>query len=195
MRAFLSINLDSSVRDAMGRIQEQLAQRSRAIRWIPAENCHLTLKFFGEIPESVIPVMAEAMGPAAAGIPSFPLQIGGLGTFPPRGAPAIVWIGVQRGEANLVALEQAVREALVKAEIGFDRKPFTPHITIGRAKRGERAHCDLEPYRTVAAAEMRVEAIHLMQSTLNPQGAVYAERARYALGDEERTPGIVIPNE
>ena len=48
MRCFLALLLDDETRDKLAAIQRRLAQPGDGIRWVRAENHHLTLQFLGE---------------------------------------------------------------------------------------------------------------------------------------------------
>ena len=73
IRAFLAIELPDVLRPGLAQVQEEL-QRSRAdVRWVPVSNIHLTLKFFGNVPDDEIEALAQAARQAAA--EAAPLQL------------------------------------------------------------------------------------------------------------------------
>ena len=81
--------------------QRQLAALLRdsgrlSLKWIRPEHMHLTLAFLGEIDPLRGAAVVDAMSqPIEA--PPFAIAFGGLGVFPPRGAPRVLWLGLVSG--------------------------------------------------------------------------------------------------
>lgn len=103
------------------------------VGWVPPQNLHLTLKFLGWVSADAVPGIEGALRPLAARAP-FHMHLRGVGAFPPRGKPRVIWVGLQQGADDLRALAQDVEGAL--ENIGFSRevRPFHPHLTLGRVK-------------------------------------------------------------
>jgi 2'-5' RNA ligase len=74
-------------------LQARLASGVSSARWTPTEQIHLTVKFLGDVPESVLPDVCDAVSQIAERIASFDLEIRGAGVFPPHGQVNIVWAG------------------------------------------------------------------------------------------------------
>jgi len=138
------------------------------------EGCHLTLVFLGETPAGELPRIEAALT-AAAPIPPFELRLGRPGTFGGQ-RPRVLHTGVLGDVAALAVLQRRVADALDHTE----ERPFSPHITLARVPRPDRATGE-----AIAAALVRplaaetpaltVERVSLMQSDLRPGGAVYSE--------------------
>ena len=94
MRLFFALDVDESARaailDEQRRIARTLAHESTP-RWIAAEQLHLTLVFLGEVPDSTVLGLIEGCR-LPLDVPSFELALKGLGVFPPRGDPRILWL-------------------------------------------------------------------------------------------------------
>jgi 2'-5' RNA ligase len=177
MRLFIAINIDPSLKAPLGAIQEKLKATRAPVSWVKVDNLHFTLKFLGEVAESRVPALREVFGRSLAGVPSFPLALGGLGTFPPTARPRVIWIGVQRGAAEVERLRGRVEEMLVPLGFPREARPFHPHLTLGRVKQGGRLDALHECLRRMEAGEvgrMQVASVELMQSRLHPAGAIYA---------------------
>jgi len=182
IRAFLSINLPNEMLDSIRQFQEKVGPEVHGIRWTRPENCHFTLKFLGETPVDVLPRIEKSLTPLLNELSPFSLELYGVGQFPPRGAPSVIWIGVNKGSSAVAILEQRIREALVENDIHFDKKKFKPHLTIGRAMRKQRASVRaLRDYSEHSFGTFEVESFHLMQSTLGQEGSVYTERIHFPL--------------
>src|SRR3954469_1304828 len=116
MRLFVAIALDEAARTAIAREQERIAAEirargSRMPRPVDARHMPLTLAFIGEVPEP----RADAIAAACAGTldhAPFAVAFGGVGAFPPRGAPRVLWLGVTDGAAELVALQKILASRL-----------------------------------------------------------------------------------
>ncbi|MDX9753294.1 MAG: RNA 2',3'-cyclic phosphodiesterase [bacterium] len=180
MRAFISINLSPTIQAQIRDVQAALRDSVRGIRWTAPENCHLTLKFLGEFPESCLPTLGQVLDPVAAQFSPFSLEFGTFGTFPPRGPVSIVWLGLTKGESTVRALEEEMGKALHQAGIAFDKKQFVPHLTIGRAQRNQTAYFNGKSVPAHSGFDpLRVEAFYAMQSELTPQGPIYTPRLRF----------------
>ena len=185
MRAFLSIHLSEIVQTRVEQLQSQLAAELPGVRWTRPANCHLTLKFFGDIDSSIENAIAARLPALVEQFSPFTVEFKGVGQFPPRGPLSVLWVGVDCGAAALVALENAVREALDVASIKFDAKPFKPHLTIGRAPHGRKIYLrSQQKYAAWSVGTMNIDGISLMQSVLDPHGAIYTERQRFAFAPQ-----------
>lgn len=182
MRAFIGIEVTDEVRAALTDAQKKLARCPAKVKWVRPANMHLTLKFLGDVDEPTVARVKAAMADAAGGGP-FAFAVRGLGTFPPRGAPRVVWAGVSGGADAATKLQARLEDAL--RPMGFEKeRSFVPHLTIGRVKdpKGAReltamVECDAgTKFGLCTAAEMV-----LFESTLTPQGAIYGAVARQAL--------------
>ncbi|MDP2840106.1 MAG: RNA 2',3'-cyclic phosphodiesterase, partial [Syntrophales bacterium] len=165
------------------RIQDRLRKLIRGdLRWIRPEGIHLTLKFFGDVPENAVADISAVAGPAAAAVGPFELAIGGAGVFPDPIRPRVVWLGMNGEVARLVAFQQRLERAL--GETGFppEERPFRPHLTLGRVKspKGLTGIAEaLEKGETVTTGSFTASGISLFQSDLTPRGAVYTRLAEY----------------
>src|SRR6266849_3358963 len=117
MRLFVAIDLDDAAREAIGAEQQKLrkilgeAGRSSP-RWARPEQMHLTLVFLGEITDAA---RASAIVDAMQGdipVAPFTMVFGGVGAFPPRGAPSVLWIGVSAGASEVAEVQRRVVERL-----------------------------------------------------------------------------------
>jgi 2'-5' RNA ligase len=145
------------------------------VKWVPAHQFHFTLKFFGEIAAEEAQRAAEALLGVGAATAPFELEVAGLGAFPEPARPSVLWAGVGRGRERLVDLAGRVEEAMVRAGFPREKRPFRPHLTLGRVREGAAV-----PQAVVAALRgggsfgaWRVERLVLMRSELLPAGPRY----------------------
>ena len=163
MRLFVAIELSDAVKDALIEAQNRMFDRGVRGSFTPEENLHLTLAFIGEYPDA-LPVV-DAL--SAVSCSAFELAPDGLGCF-----GDLWWAGLRASPA-LDALAQRVRYALAEQGIPFDRKRFSPHITLLRRAKGVMPPLHLTP------AAMTVEAFTLMRSDRGKNGMIYTPLARF----------------
>lgn len=177
VRAFVALELPESVRRAVGDLQARLRPRLGSIRLAPPEGAHLTLRFLGDTTPAQVEDLRGSLARAAAGCPACDVRVRGLGTFPDRGSPRVLWLGLELPEPVL-ALQAASERAAVAA--GFPRadRAFAPHLTLGRWRERDRRP-ELPPADLGLA---RVEALVLFRSELRPEGARHTPLARFPLG-------------
>ena len=146
--------------------------------WVAPDNVHLTLKFLGNVETARLGEIERALAAAAATRAAFDLDIHGLGAFPTRLRPRVLWAGVGAGAAEAAGVAAAVDEAL--AALGFAReaRPFAAHVTLGRV-REPRANPRLAEALDAGApfGRQRVARVSLVRSELSPRGARYTELA------------------
>ena len=138
---------------------------------MPPAQRHLTLRFFEELPEESLEDIRRAAGAVAAGVPRFTLELEGLGCFPGRGPAKVIWAGCGAGGEALVALASAISRALSSRGFPGDARPFSPHLTLARARNrhGSSAVAAIQRRGAVAAGPLgrvRVDRLLLIHSTL-----------------------------
>lgn len=138
MRLFVAVPIPAEVRAEMTAwVPRAAALVGDAVRWNPPEQWHLTVVFLGEVPDESLPTVIAAGNDALSDAAALTLQMRGGGRFGDR----VLWAGLAAG--GLVALSGRLRDRLRAAGIGFDDKPFRPHLTLARARSGRSV--DLRP--------------------------------------------------
>jgi 2'-5' RNA ligase len=152
---------------------------ARAIRWTRPEQIHLTLNFLGAIASPRLPEMESALQAACEGHRRHSVRVAGLGCFPNRSRPRILWAGLAGDLQPLEKLKKAVDAAFLACGCVGEDRPFQAHLTIGRvsdlnaAGRREVAEA-LATEQDRDFGEWEVGTVDLMQSVLSPQGAAYS---------------------
>ncbi|BBO86944.1 RNA 2',3'-cyclic phosphodiesterase [Desulfosarcina ovata] len=176
LRAFVAVPLPAPVIDFLQQIQQQLHSPMINVRWVRPENIHLTLKFLGDIEPSQVPVIGAQLDAAAVSMPAFTLNARGVGVFPNRRKPRVLWVGLDGETGMLKMLQTTVETAL--AAVGFkkEKRAFRAHLTIGRPRKRmdpDDLGGSLDRLQTAALAPFRVGRVCLYQSVLKPSGAEY----------------------
>lgn len=181
MRLFAGIPVPEQARSDIVPILRDLQSRNWPVRWVRPEGIHLTLKFFGSVPDDLADRLIPALATAADGIGPIPISCSGLGSFPSGRRAKVIWMGVE-SPASLELLQDAVERACVPLGFPVEGRPFRPHITLGRVKEGERL-----PVEAVGDLEQEVaipflaDQLILFQSQPGRGGSVYAHRHTFAL--------------
>jgi len=168
-RLFVGVELPASCRATLHSLDPHLT----GLRWLPEEQFHLTLSFLGKVDTPAEEQLRAALHEVR--VPPFFLPVYGVGVFNVRGQPSVVWAGVGKGHPHLFTLHRSVQDAVLRAGLEPDLKPFHPHITIGRAKGISRQM--LQPFiRQYAEADLglfEVKGFALFSSVLSPMGAIH----------------------
>jgi 2'-5' RNA ligase len=186
LRLFIGIPPAKSVENHLESILARLRPKSRDVKWVPAENIHLTLKFLGTIEESMVISITDVLQKASGNYRTFTLTLSGVGVFPNVRSPRVVWVGMNESSV-LTELQADIEDGL--ASLGFERekRKYTAHLTLGRFKssRGKSILKEkIETYRERVTGSFDVGTISLMKSDLGPSGAKYTRVAEARLGKE-----------
>ncbi len=209
IRAFVAVELNEELRAAVSRLQSLIREeigrelRRRApgarIQWTRPESLHLTLKFLGDIAEEQLDKIQQAIAMAAEGHQSFAVTMKGIGVFPDLRAPRVIWVGLDGPDAQgsqpikpapLVDLAKSIDDALAALDFAPERRPFSPHLTLGRIKEhgrevGQALTATGLLMQHAPAGILPVRTVVLMRSELRPTGSLYTRLCEAPL----RNPG------
>lgn len=149
-------------------------------RWVQAEQMHLTLRFIGEVDGGIFQEIKDALAGVKA--PRFSLQVKGLGVFPPRKTPRVLWAGVAP-EEEISALRNRIENLLVGMGLAPEGRKYSPHITLARLH-GTPIHKlgrFLAGNNLFATEPFPVSEFHLYSSELSSKGAFHTIEASYPL--------------
>jgi RNA 2',3'-cyclic 3'-phosphodiesterase len=131
VRCFVALDLPAAVQNHLAAISRPLRDRYD-IRWVPAEQLHLTLVFAGELDDEAAGDLVGIVEELE--LPPMQLQLARLGHFPPRGIPRVVWAGLDGDAAAVTALHDELSAKASHLGIEREKRGFTPHVTLGRVK-------------------------------------------------------------
>jgi 2'-5' RNA ligase len=181
MRTFIAIEIPEPLKQNLDRSMDLLRSEMKdgLIRWVRTKSMHLTLRFLGEIEQVQVRTVQQVLDEVAVRFSTFALDIAGFGCFPNSRRPRVIWAGIKPASSELLRLEAEV--AIRMEGIGFERerREFHPHLTLGRVRKGM-SRDDLELISRWAqdsqigtVGRFEVEAISLIHSVLQPDGATY----------------------
>ena len=181
IRSFVAVELSGEIKEKLRSLSSRLQKGASFFpvrpSWVNSDNIHITLKFLGNVDESRIGEIKESMNLIAARAAPFTLSAAGLGVFPNRRQPRILWVGITEGKDILVALQKEIERKF--EGLGFEReqRPFHPHLTIARLKylKGTAALLQVADQHQPLSelGEWHVTEMVLFKSVLKPDGAVY----------------------
>ena len=176
IRAFAALELDQELRDRLAWAADSLRGAAAGVRWVAPEAIHLTLRFLGPSQADQLERMKPALAAAAGACPPLAASVRGASMFPERGAPRVLWVGLEAPPA-LLTLQAACEEAARRAGYEAERRPFRAHLTLGRWR--ERAPRPALPALDLGSTMLR--RLVLFRSELRPQGARHTPLEGFAL--------------
>ena len=189
LRAFIALELPTFLQDAI-RISTASLQKKLGldlIRWTPAHNVHLTLKFLGDVSPANMDILKQMLTMESAQHSAFDIHVEGIGSFPNPKRPRVLWVGLN-APATLSSLARGIETASAKLGYPTEERGFSPHLTIGRVRQNAPT-TDLQKIRT-ALEEIKVgnlgmahiDAVNLYKSELQSSGSVYTRLFSAPLG-------------
>ncbi len=180
IRVFIAAPIPLPAKLVLTQVIENLGGKiPSGVRWVNPDGIHLTIKFLGDVPPEEIVGITEAMFLAAAKISPFDVGLSGVGVFPNKREPRVLWAGVDGDLATLTQLQESTEQELAAAGYPKDRRRFNPHLTLGRvrAQSSEHTRRSIGPmvtsHQMPASDSWTVESVELIQSHLGPEGATY----------------------
>lgn len=204
VRLFIAVPLPQPVRDLVRTVVTELSEEPWPIRWISADNAHLTLNFIGEVPPERAELLRLALPPVVARHERFRVRTAELGVFPNQRRPRVLWLGLYGPAHRLVTLRSDINSMLQGLQFSFDESEFHPHITLGRVRDVgnvstralpsqivERFQADALSGRVSArnAVPFPIDDVVLYRSVLGRDGPTYVELARCPLANSPASPG------
>jgi len=182
-RLFVSLDLPESLRRNLAALDPGI----RGVRWLPPEQIHLTLSFLGNVETDAETALRERLSGITFG--SFFLPITGMGVFPQKGKPNVVWAGVGAGHPHLFQLHKRVHEAALGAGLEPDLRSFHPHVTVARCKdvSAEAIRPFLKMQAEYSGGLVRIESFSLFSSVPGPNGSNYTPELRVAAANTLRS--------
>jgi 2'-5' RNA ligase len=182
IRSFIALPTRSGARQAIAEVQTKLKETNVQVKWESQDKFHMTLIFLGNIEQSKLELLSDALTTSVQQFPTLTLTYESIGAFPNIRNPRIVWIGTKPNQGVLDL--QSIVEQLCSG-FGFtkDDREFHPHITLGRVKENRNFDRLTEAIKTITfePIETICPEILLMKSELHPGGSIYTILKSYPL--------------
>jgi 2'-5' RNA ligase len=174
VRAFLAIPLPQQLKDAVKTLQRNLQAQIPDARWVRPENLHLTLHFFGDVEQETLEKIKVSVLSVKGCKRPFPVEVKGLGAFPNRHRPRILWLDLEP-KNQLRKLYENYREQLQHVGLDTGSRPYSPHLTIGRLRQRKSCLTDLIALTASIGGkrvgQFSVDRLILFESRLRADGA------------------------
>lgn len=192
LRLFVAISLPEQVKDEVEKSQKELraAFPGNFIRWTKREQFHLTLKFLGNVAETCVAELSNALRAACLNFTALQLRAERIGFFPELRFPRVLWVGVQDSKGVLALLQNAIEEAVMSFTNELSEKKFAGHVTLGRIPRIKKSEADA--LKTVALGmsdrffgEWVADKVELIRSELSSSGSHYTTLTNIPFRDKQ----------
>ncbi|HTW86542.1 MAG TPA: RNA 2',3'-cyclic phosphodiesterase [Candidatus Binataceae bacterium] len=184
IRAFIALDMNVAVKDAIDKFTSELRTPRDAISWVRGDKLHLTLRFLGDAVDSRrLPQLAGELEEVAAAAAPFVIRLRGTGAFPNLDRPRVLWIGLESPE--LIGFAARVEAAAVAGGFDAEPRPYAPHLTIARVREPHRFRTLRPAFEQYASRDFGIveaRAMTLYRSRLAPEGATYEPLAAFGLG-------------
>ncbi len=174
MRLFIAIEIPENIRITFASLLKEFRAVAPHLKWVRAENLHVTLKFLGETDPSKSGALQNALSAVRSPEP-VNLEFRGLGFFPNQKRPRVFWAGMEASQ-NLNALAAHIDQAAHKLGFPLEERAYEPHLTLARIP------LPIIPPKLLQAisekssqslGSIRTAEFHLIESKLKPAGAEY----------------------
>jgi len=188
IRSFLAFELPQDIKGVIREVSQAGRELPLDLRWIKSDNIHLTIVFMGNVPEDSVPPIGEAVKGVCARFDPFDVNPRGLGFFGSRRHPRVLWIGLESDIRRMGHFRDALQKKLKPFGIKTEKRPFRPHLTLGRFRKGAHPwpHLDhmISEYSDLKGQSCSLEELVLFKSDLKQGGAVYTKLNSWALGEK-----------
>jgi 2'-5' RNA ligase len=184
MRLFIALPLPDDLERRLGGLIDDLRARGGNVRWVPAGNIHLTVRFLGETDPALVDRLSAEIDKVAGRYQQLEAVADRLGAFPNLRRPRVLWVGLTEATGGLKLLARDMEKAVHKFGFKAEKKGFKAHLTLGRV----RDQRDIKPLVDhVAALKFEpapfvLDRLVLFESTLTPKGAIYKRLHEAPLG-------------
>lgn len=175
-RLFIAVDLPETIKENL----ESMSFGIPGAKWVRPEQLHLTVRFIGEVDGALFHDIKNILAEVSAA--SFSLQLKGVGYFPPRGAPRVLWIGLEKSEP-LLLLRKKIDSRLLRVGVAPEGRKFSAHITLARLKNTpvQKIVNFLSGNGLFSQEPFQVEDFKLYSSILSPKGAYHRVERIYPL--------------
>jgi len=176
-RTFIAVDFDNpTIVEKVQEAQRRLVEAGAMMKLVEPQNLHITLWFFGELDRGRLDmVLREAR---EVKFKPFKVDVKGVGYFPGGRRVNVIWLGVEDPENGFKTLLDQLLERLPKRGFRYDKRGFTPHLTIGRVKYvkdKQRLLNAIQEMKEIMFGEQVIDKLKVKKSTLTSRGPIYSD--------------------
>ncbi len=180
-RTFIAIDLSEALRERLGQLPGQLAERLSlsSLRWVPPERLHLTLRFLGDVDDAGLGAICRAVETTAATGEPFEMFLRPPQQLPRRMTDRMLLAEVYDPTDRLASLASRLDETLAAAGFAPEGRAFRPHVTLARtkARRGRVPRRATDALAELDLGQCDVDRMTVYTSELTRQGPIYTPAA------------------
>lgn len=180
-RVFVAINLPEPIKkDLASTIEKIRPLFGKEIRFLDAENWHLTVTFLGSQDDNSVGLISEALSETAKKFEPFRIQFEKIMYGPIGKAPRMIWLaGSKETSSRLGEMQKFLEEKMMEKNVPFrqENKKFFAHLTVARFESAVKEN--LPDLDISFARFFEAESIDLMESRLKQSAVEYEILSRY----------------
>jgi 2'-5' RNA ligase len=186
IRSFLAFELPRDIKHEVFRISGEVKKSGLEAGWVRPGNIHLTVVFMGDVKEQDIPYIISAIDNITIKYEPFGISLGGMGLFPDIRRPRVLWLGLDGEIERLASFRDDLQKPLEVFGIEQEKRPFRPHLTLGRFRRPVKEKSllikMLDEHGDISGPVGKLDELILFKSNLKPTGAEYTKLNSWPLG-------------
>jgi len=186
IRLFIALPLPGPVEEELDRLIASLKPLTRAVRWVPAQNIHLTARFLGDTDEKLVPKIIKSIDTVASEHAAFDTVLDRVGGFPQLKRPRVIWVGGPEPLEPAAGIARQLELRMRELRFAPEKRGFKAHLTLGRVREGQPLGPLAERLETLTFGPLplHLDRVVLFKSTLTPQGSIYERLHEAPLVDE-----------
>jgi len=171
MRLFVSVILSSDIKKELFNIQNKIPSNFAKIKWISKKNLHLTLKFIGEVNESVYEKIISRLNKIK--FDSFEVELDNLSFLVRNKDIKVIWVDIFPKD-KIIKIQQKIDQELL--DLFKSDQTFLPHLTLGRVKFTKRKDKFLKLLKEIKIDKLKfqINTFCLVESKVTKDGSNYA---------------------
>ncbi len=176
IRTFIAVNLPEEIQKVARDLKPTVGENPSAVKWVPEENIHLTLRFIGPTAPGEVEKINGLLEDTVRRHADFSLTVSGVGCFPKKERPRVLWLSVGGEVEALATLVGDIDLGLDRLGYPNDDRHYSPHVTIGRIRYPQKVTPDVANFLRAdyAPVETLVTKVRFYRSDTLPSGAVYS---------------------
>lgn len=185
IRSFLAFELPSEIKHIISQVWDDLKRSPLNVRWVKKDNIHLTVIFLGQIDQDRLMALGEEAKKVCMAYGPFQVSLKGIGCFPNRRNPRVLWIGLDGHLERMNHFRDALQKSLKTFGIKEEKRTFQPHLTLGRFKKFNKMDSQLDEcllrYKDLSSSVFTLDDLTLFKSDLKPTGSEYTKLQSWPL--------------
>lgn len=185
-RTFIAFEVSPDIQDHLTQIQTVLDWSQSDIKWVSAQNIHLTIHFLGNISKDQVNTIIENLPLWCRDLPIILSGVERLGAFPDMKRPRVIWADIADSQGLIGQFHNHLKSQLESLNVVLEDRPYHPHLTLGRVRHWK-ATPDLTNKLTQFSydppLQLILSKVILFESALTPMGPHYSPLEEVHLKD------------